>query len=363
MDLPTYFADFIRNIRPTAIQQADAIRAHSTLRQHLLADRDLDRYIIATFLQGSYRRSTDIKPVGDEKSDVDIIVVTNMDKQQFPDGARALEEFRPFLDTHYSGRYEPQSHSWGIVDGEVELDLVPTSAPLEAIRHEFSKLRESQAAVEPGLRTFGELRKALSFKEAAAAQGDQWKDEPLEIPDRNRRLWERTHPLAQIVWTSEKNNECNGHYVGVVRAFKWWWIQAAGKVNPKSYVLEAIVGACCPDGIGSIAEGVTLTAERIAEEYAGDVALSQVPTLEDHGIPENNVLERLTFAEFGPFYSAVSTLASRARRALSAIDRAESIRLWRSIFGDEFPGDGDDGNGGEYSPPPRPAEPRRERFA
>src|ERR1700722_10669048 len=200
MELSAHFSDFLQNIRPTGKQQADAVRAHTVLRARLIADGHLDRYVIATFLQGSYRRSTDIKPAQGKKSDVDIIAVTNMDKTQFPDGARALEEFRPFLDEHYAGCYEPQSHSWGIIDGEVELDLVPTSAPSEAVIHEFRRIREKSAAVQPGLDAFVEVSKALSFREAAAASGDAWKSDPLEIPDRQRQRWERTHPLEQIDW-------------------------------------------------------------------------------------------------------------------------------------------------------------------
>jgi hypothetical protein len=363
MELPSHFSDFLRNIRPTEKQREDAIRAHRRLRELLIADSDLDRYVIATFLQGSYRRATDIKPAQEKKSDVDIIAVTNMDKTQFPDGARALDEFRVFLDKYYRGQYEPQAHSWGVIDGDVELDLVPTSAPSEAVIHEFSQIRESGAAVEPGLTMFGEIRKALSIKEAAAALGDRWKSEPLEIPDRARQSWERTHPLAQIEWTLEKNDRCNSHYVNVVRAVKWWWLHQAGKVQPKSYLLEAVVGETCPNGITSIAQGFAATAEQIREKYQPGVQAQRVPFVADHGLPGNNVLARLEFDDFYAFYSSIAEIAQAARAALASTDRTDSIRRWHEIFGDEFPmDDGGKGPGG-YEPPTRPAEPRRERFA
>lgn len=363
MDLPAHFADFLRNIRPNGKQQSDAVRAHTTLRKALAEDNELGRYLIATFLQGSYRRSTDIKPAQDKKSDVDIIAVTNMDRRQFPDGARALEAFRPFLERYYHGRYEPQGHSWGIIDGEVELDLVPTSAPSEAVIHEFRHIRESGSAVEPGLSAFSEVRKALSLREAAA-KSDEWKSEPLEIPDRERKLWERTHPLAQIDWTLEKNERCKGHYINVVRAVKWWWLHEAGKVHPKSYLLEALLGEVCPNGISSVAQGITESFEGLLIKYRLDVAANRVPFVADHGLPQNNVLARLSAPEFATFYGAVSSIATKARAALDSNDRADSISRWVSIFGKEFPTDGDGGNGkGGYQPPPKPAEPRRERFA
>lgn len=361
MELPTYFADFVRAIRPTQKQKGEAARAHAELRKRLSGDDRLERYLITTFLQGSYRRSTDIKPAQGKKSDVDIIAVTNMDKAQFPDGESALEEFRPFLDEHYKDNYTPQGHSWGITDGEVELDLVPTSAPSKAVIHELQKMRETDASIESGLDAFGEIRKLLSAQDADVS-GDEWRTDPLEIPDRERKLWERTHPLAQIAWTADKNAACNTYYVDVVRATKWWWLHNAKKAQPKGYALEAIVGEYCPNGITSVAEGFTRSLELIVRGFAPAVAAGTVPFVSDHGIG-SNVLARVTITDIANFYTVAAEVARAARQALDSRDRSQSIALWREIFGEEFPGDGG-GNGPEdYSPPPRPAEPKRERFA
>ena len=73
---PTYFSDFLSAIRLSDNQVSDLKTGHTTLRKRLLADEDLSPIIVSTFLQGSYRRSTAVKPKNGNKSDVDIIVVT-----------------------------------------------------------------------------------------------------------------------------------------------------------------------------------------------------------------------------------------------------------------------------------------------
>ncbi|HQP39707.1 MAG TPA: hypothetical protein PLI95_31200, partial [Polyangiaceae bacterium] len=73
MDLPTDFREFLQAIRPTENQRSDLQIGHKTLRKRLNADEDLKQCLVADFLQGSYKRSTAIRPKGDRRSDVDII--------------------------------------------------------------------------------------------------------------------------------------------------------------------------------------------------------------------------------------------------------------------------------------------------
>src|SRR5688572_12979540 len=97
MEIPTYFTDFLQEIRPTASQKEDAKTGHETLRARLLADEKLSRIIISTFLQGSYRRATAIRPNGESRFDVDVIVVTRLDEKYF-EPQHAMNLFEPFLE-------------------------------------------------------------------------------------------------------------------------------------------------------------------------------------------------------------------------------------------------------------------------
>lgn len=130
-ELPSYFSDFLKDIRPTAAQRKDMRDGHTTLRERLEADEDLSKIIVSTFLQGSYRRSTATRPRGDARSDVDVIVVTKLSEADHTP-AQALDRFVPFLNKHYKGKWHQQGRSFGIELSYVELDIVPTSAPSEA---------------------------------------------------------------------------------------------------------------------------------------------------------------------------------------------------------------------------------------
>ena len=267
----------------------------------------------------------------------------------------------PFLDELYKGWYHFQDRSIAIELSYVDIDLVITAAPSEseegilksdAVRSEDTpediedwRLVESWVALEK--------RHGRFFDEALkrASKESEWKASPLLIPDRTTKTWEQTHPLAQIQWTWGKNNRCAGHYVNVVKSIKWSQrIRNPESQYPKGYPLEHIVGVCCPDGISSVAQGVTLTLENVVTRFAGDVLTGQVPFLADHGVPAHNVLKRLSVADFKAFYEQVKISAKIARAAFDADSVSASAKKWSELFGDKFPApptDSDEGGRGE----------------
>src|SRR5207249_3391306 len=78
MDVPSYFKDFLGNIRPTATQRDAFKNGHRVLRARLANYGPLKNAIVSSFLQGSYRRATAVRPQGERRPDVDIIVVTGL---------------------------------------------------------------------------------------------------------------------------------------------------------------------------------------------------------------------------------------------------------------------------------------------
>jgi hypothetical protein len=379
--LPHSFADFLTKIRPTKAQRDDYRDGHERLTERLHADEDLKPTIVSTFLQGSYRRSTAVRPLGDSRPDVDVVVVTRMDSASWGP-QEALDRFVPFLDKHYEGKWEPQGRSFGIELSEVELDLVVTSAPEEA----DEELLLSEAVTLP--RTVEDLEAwdlsdTASVKKsagqydrereriAAVLKQARWQLSPLEIPDREADSWQDTHPLAQIEWTIEKNAATNGHYVNVVKALKWWRkVNHASPKYPKGYPLEHLIGRCCPDGIASVAEGVTRTLEKIRDDYRAYASLKMSPYLRDHGV-EQDVFRRVTGEEFAEFHGQAAEAAEVARRAYDEEDERESAESWRELFGDRFPkpppggggGKGGDSGGGGYTKRDEPSRVGGGRFA
>lgn len=319
-ELTTYFTDFLTDIRLTQSQSDACADGHRVLRERLKNDPDLSPDIIDTFLQGSYKRHTAIRSTSEEsRSDVDVIVVTNMDSEKWTP-RQALDRFKPFLEKHYKGKYEAQGRSWGITLSDVKIDLVVTSAPSEASREAYRKYFDLE---EDALREVAE---------------QAWKAEPLLIPDRKAGKWEKTHPLAQIIATSEKNKATDKHYVNVVKAIKWWKNALhPDPERPNSYPLEHLIWTVCPNGINSVAEGIVLSFENIRDNYRPNVANGTKPFLHDHGVYEHDVFAKVSNEEFAAFHKLASDAATTARGAYNEQDVAKSAIKWRELFGDKFP--------------------------
>jgi hypothetical protein len=378
MELRPQFDTFLRDIRPSERNKEEWKRGSNTLRARLLADPLLSPLITSSFLQGSVRRSTAVRPTGGKRSDVDVVIVTTID-HNIETPAAAMKRFEPFLNEHYEGKWVQQDRSFGIELSYVDLDLVVTSLPVESDAQEaVSALYRSQAVL-----TDESIEEATGWvlnkswdptraMDAAVALTEdstsEWRDDPLMLPDRPIREWGPTHPLAQIQWAADKNRRCNGHFVNVVRSIKWWRHEHAAELPsyPKGYPLEHMVGYVLPDGIASVAEGVMKAFEGIRDTFRNDAAAGRVPTLADHGVPTHNVLKRLTVEDFGAFYIEASKAADLARRAFDEPDKDESGELWRKLLGSCFPLPGPNGGdrGRGFSPPSGPATPRQtDRFA
>jgi hypothetical protein len=376
MELKTDFEKFLREIRPTENQRADLQTGHQTLRDRLHDDEDLQEVVVSDFLQGSYRRATAVRPKDEKRSDVDIIVVTNLSEADYTP-KEAMNVFVPFLDRHYKSKWKPQGRSFGIELSYVELDLVITSAPSEA---QHKVLRSAAVRTDDDLEVARDWRlneswvgldvrhlREAQIRLAKSQDEAEWKTAPLRIPDRDVNAWQDTHPLEQIRWTRDKNATTNRYFVNVVKALKWWRLEKHDEPkHPKGFPLERLVGECCPDGIGSVAEGITRTLETIVSKYAVEAALGLKPVLPDYGVPSHDVFRRVTAEDFKAFYDQVKGAAKLARHALDSTDRTESGNLWRELLGSKFPEPPANGGGTKkvgYTAPAAPAVPGSGRFA
>lgn len=347
MDLPSYFEDFLADIRPTDAQNDEAREAQKTLRERLESDEALAPVVVSTFLQGSWRRATATRSTANHKLDVDVVAVTKLSMEEFSP-EQAMRQFIPFLEEHYGGKYKLQGRSFGIELSGIKLDLVITAAPSES---EIGILRTESVTspntpegapdwrlveswVSPDRRSDALAQARLKL----AAREEEWRLSPLYIPDREAQVWQPTHPLEVMRWTWDKNRRCGGHYVNVVKCLKWWRSEDDPHGNaPKGYPLEHIIGLCCPDGIESVARGVTFTLEEAVNWLASDVQQGVVPFLAAHGVATQDVLARVSTREFIGFYRRVEQAAQDARRALDTNDLDKSVKAWKQLFGGKFP--------------------------
>lgn len=347
MRLNTYFNDFLAEIRLQTNHRNDLKTGHKTLRKRLKEDEKLSDIVVNTFLQGSYRRATAIRPHQGKRADVDVIIVTKIPETVTPEEAMKL--FVPFLNEHYEGKWEFQGRSIAINLSYVDLDMVITSAPSEADEEALKSASVSDEETLEDARDWRLVSEWIGFSERIsptltdlmlkrASQQPEWMLNPLRIPDRDAECWQSTHPLEQIKWTRDKNSACNTHYVNVVKALKWWRrINHTDPKYPKGYPLEHAIGLCCPNNIDSVAEGVTLTLENMVDTFAEDYNAKRVPVLADHGVPEHNVWHRITVDDFTAFYEQVRDAAKIARRALDEDSVNKSALAWQELFGSRFP--------------------------
>ena len=288
-----------------------------------------------------------------------------------------LDLFHTFAKKHYGEKCRLQGRSIGIELDAVDLDLVPTAAPSEA---EFGILTSASVTDDEDLEEAADWRlNRLWLNESARAGRPRCNDHLGGCPRRARvegrsaahprrrraGTWEPTHPLAQLQWTRDKNARCDGHFVNVVKALKWWRNETLPDLkHPKGFPFERIIGECCPDGIESIAEGITKTLEIAVTKFAGIRRAKGVPQLADYGVPTHNVLKRIDGESFATLYDAMAKAAETAKAARAADEVDDSARLWRDLFGSRFPAPPSGGGAkGGYSPRDKVSVPGAQRFA
>ena len=360
--LTRQFEEFDTRIRPDQKTLRAARDAHISVRGRISKSANIQNVHVADFLQGSYARHTMVKPPlnhrGEpEKVDVDIILVTNVPETVKPQ--QVLEQVKQWLEDEYGKDCaEIQSRSVKLTLPDVEVDLVPTSAPSE-VRQEALK-----DYAEKALRMEADHNDVLDPNEVFGPQWDsgadaQWREEPLRIPDVDAASWQDTHPLAALNFTVQKNKVCDKKFLAIVRALKWWRRQSflkAGRKHPKSYPIEHMVGDHCPHNFQSVAEGLTLTFERMRDAYATFVP-DDKPVLRLRGLPDStsDVIGRLEQDDFNAFYTDVERAAAIARNALECPNILDAVKLWQQLLGDEFkppslPSGGQKATGGYVAP-------------
>lgn len=335
MKLPYYFKDFLTNISLTEHQISRIKTTHETLRKRLNDDEELSERIIGTFLQGSYKRYTSIRPKNGEKSDVDIVVVLNLDKDEKQPN-ELFSMFEDFLEKHYEN-YEFKNKSIRITLSDVDVDLVIT-IPYDSSDN-FDKDFFNKSVKE-----FGD----------EGICSDDIEKGYLYLPNVNENAWIKINPTAQIINTTSKNKESNGWYIKVVKSIKWWQRLNYPDLSVKSYPLERFVFECCPNEITCVADGIYIT-------FGNMISYNQKPYLKDFAL-ETDVFENISEEDYDEFFSKACEAAEISKQARFEDDNEESIRLWKKLFGSKFD-DSETTNNSGFIKPNKKASVPSGRFA
>lgn len=287
------FTEFLKDIEPSPTTKSNASSAHKALRDFLKDDADFKEYHVNTFLSGSYKRDTAIRPQEKEdeteRPDVDIIVETTHTREDAPEDV--IDLLYNTLEKKYSNPCR-QDRSVGIETSKADMDVVPV------IKHE-----------------------GIYF-----------------IPDRKQGIWLPTNPPGHTIWTTETNKTAGKRFKPLVKLMKWWRCeQPTSDKKPKGFVIECFT-ACCMDYVETYyGELFVQTLEAIVEKYEWYTLYGRVPSLPDPGIQSNSVTDGMTTDAFIDFYNKAKEYAELGRKALNETDPEEATKLWKQIFGDRFP--------------------------
>ena len=323
------FKAFLRDIEPSPTTKSRASAAHTAVRKFLRAHEDFKEVHLNTFLSGSYKRDTAIRPriINGEQTrpDVDIIVVTSHKLKDEPKDVLAIL-FRTLKENYEKIRL--QARSVGIETSKADMDVVPIIAP------------------------FG-------------------MENQLYIPDRKLELWLETNPPRHTTWTTEVNQAAGGRFKPCVKLMKWWRREnPTVSKHPKGFVIECIVAECMDRDEANYAELFVDMLEEIVRRYGPTVEAGFVPYIQDPGVVSNSVTKGISNPAFKGFVNKAKTHGELGRRAIDIAggDPEGALKLWRTIFGQRFPAAAGKKNQGlldaavtpsVLSFPNRPVRPRR----
>lgn len=290
----TRFLELLRDIEPSPTTKARASGGHQGVRDHLRTQTQFkDRYR-TSYLSGSYARDTSIRPRtssdGEERPDVDIIVVTGFSTDDHPDSVLrevclALEDGGKGYDVERINKRSVRVENW-----QADMDIVPV------------------VEVHGG----------------------------YMIADRESGTWKFTNPPTHTSWSSNQNRRFNERFKPLVKLFKWWRrINPSGR-RPKGFVLEVLVALHAPTEEQHFGEAFAQLMANVYTAYSFLASIDQKPVLSDPAIPSNDILAKVTIAQWKDFIEKTRVYADIARRAQDAENFDEATRQWRRVFGERF---------------------------
>jgi hypothetical protein len=305
MEMHGYFEELRQAIEPDPRRKREAQKADDPVREHLATHWSYASRHLATFLYGSYRRST---AVGDIK-DVDIVVVTNHTKSDRPvavlDGLKtSLGYLYPAPDLADQRRSIRIDRPLPDVPGaSLTLDIVP-------------------AIYSGGV------------------------DDFLWIPDRDKATWVASHPKGHLQYTSYLNSQSYQEraFVRLTKMLKWWWKYQferrwpgvpAHERKPKGFWIEVMTGQYADLTKASYPELIISVLERSLRAFQGFRSDGRVPPLPDPGLPTEKIATSMSAQDFAVFLGVMEESLAWARAAWTASSEERAREYWDQFFGDE----------------------------
>jgi hypothetical protein len=224
---------------------------------------------------------------GQERPDVDIIIVTNFKTTDSPE--TVLQTLSEALDGEFTVE-RINKRSVRVTDYRAEIDVVPVT-------------------------------KSGAY---------------YELSDRDLGHWRATNPPGHTTWSATQNRLFGERFKPLVKMLKWWRRQNPSGKRPKGFVLEVLVSKHAPREETHYGEAFAKTLENIYSSYRYLADLGLKPTIEDPGLPGSDILSKVSVTDWRNFIDRMRVHAEYAMRAQTTEDMEEATRLWRKLFGDRF---------------------------
>ncbi len=298
MELPSYFAKYLREIQPSRASRERASQLHTTLRTRLdsTGDETFDEWFSNSFLYGSYIRNTAIHPI----KDVDVCLSLDLVTEDYTPETVIRRLKKVLEDLGYEDKTAYQHRSIRIDMSGTTMDAVPV-VPIEG------------------------------------------EDKALHIPDRKLKEWVLTHPKAHMEAATRINKECGGRYIPLVKIVKAWYrYQAKEKreierPKPKGFTLEVLVANHQDPDAPTYAEAFVNFLQNLINACGTSLKLGIFPQVPDPGLPGECLKVTFEPDEAKLFAEIVEESLALAKKAIAAETYGESATLWRKVFGNRFP--------------------------
>lgn len=300
------FTEFITDITPSVTTNGRSASAHKSVRNALMADDNYKGDVIRTFLGGSYKRKTAVRPVtknGDqERPDVDIYVV---------------------------------------VKGSTSFFSSDRKTPEELIEALFSALNRNRKAL--GITKISRNRCSIAISTEKADMDvspllERNDDGYYRIGNRETGEWYLTEPEEHTNWSVGINSDAGMRFNPMVKMNKWSRREFPTKhKHPKSIALEALVAKHMSQTETHYGQLLHDTFDDIVTSYAFSRTLGLCPSLDDPAIEDGNLLAGVSGEAFAAFYDKVKCFRDEAAKALATDDQEKANKHWRRILGSRFP--------------------------
>ena len=295
------FIEFLHDINPsnTTIQKSQT--AHEEIRYAIANDPEFKVQVKSTFLGGSYKRDTAIRPAkkdGKEKRpDIDSYIVVH--------GESYYKTPREWMDEVYLV-LQKNRQSLGLT--RITRNRCSIAITTSKTDVDVSVLLEKD---------FGDL---------------------YRIGNKDTGEWYPTNPELHTEWSVAQNKEFKGHFKPLVKLLKW-----AMRVNPtrfkhpKSFALEVLIGENMEVVSSHYGELFYSFCYNFLGRYGNNRSQKLCPFLEDPAIPGGDILAGVENEEFCAFYDKIRFFTDQSEKALNTSNSEKATKHWRCIFGNRFP--------------------------